>query len=284
MVAEVDRINHNDAPADVEGCQQASAGVERLDGALETVAPGVEPVPSTAPEEALPAVEVKDLRTDQLRAYQIILWHLEQILAGAKPPALRMIVYGEGGTGKSRIIQTVTEAFAARNVSSLLLKSAYTGTAASLIDGKTTHTLARIPISGSRPITDEVRSQLQAAFQGRKYLIIDEYSMLVKSYFAVFLRHIAAALVKEDGTDGLSDFNIILFGDLHQFPPIAVSPSEALFKPVDTENDPADRQLGRKLYEEFSTVVILKEQMRVVDGVWHDFLTHLRFGEVCISC
>ncbi|KAJ3729825.1 hypothetical protein C8R42DRAFT_549590, partial [Lentinula raphanica] len=55
------------------------------------------------------------------------------------PPKLRMIIHGEGGTGKSRVIQTITKMFETKKASSMLLKSAYTGIAASLIDGKTLH-------------------------------------------------------------------------------------------------------------------------------------------------
>ena len=39
-------------------------------------------------------------------------------------------------------------------------------------------------------------------------------------------------------------------------------------------------QIGRRIYEEFSTVVILKEQIRVSDGPWREFLDHLRHGRV----
>ncbi|KAI0349341.1 hypothetical protein OH77DRAFT_1380004, partial [Trametes cingulata] len=52
---------------------------------------------------------------------------------------LRMLLIGEGGTGKSRVIQTVTQLFAAKGSADLLVKAAYTGIAASLIEGKTTH-------------------------------------------------------------------------------------------------------------------------------------------------
>ncbi|KAF9780858.1 hypothetical protein BJ322DRAFT_978412, partial [Thelephora terrestris] len=65
------------------------------------------------------------------------------------PPPLRMILYGEGGTGKSRVIQTITESFAARGVSHMLVKAAYTGVAASLVNGKTTHVIASLSL-GSR--------------------------------------------------------------------------------------------------------------------------------------
>ncbi|TFK80708.1 hypothetical protein K466DRAFT_445388, partial [Polyporus arcularius HHB13444] len=79
------------------------------------------------------------LKPDQFRAFDIVAWHLEQTLQGRKPPPLRMILHGEGGTGKSLVIQTITEHFVASGAKHLLLKAAYTGVAASLIDGKTTH-------------------------------------------------------------------------------------------------------------------------------------------------
>lgn len=80
------------------------------------------------------------LNAEQYRAYDIVLWHLEQTLAGANPPPLCMVLFGEGGTGKSKVIQTITDAFAQKGAQFMLMKAAYTGVAASLIDGKTTHT------------------------------------------------------------------------------------------------------------------------------------------------
>ncbi|KAE9409059.1 hypothetical protein BT96DRAFT_755472, partial [Gymnopus androsaceus JB14] len=55
------------------------------------------------------------------------------------PPPLFMVLHGEGGTGKSRVIQTITKIFELKAATSQLLKSAYTGIAALLIDGKTLH-------------------------------------------------------------------------------------------------------------------------------------------------
>ncbi|KAF8836901.1 hypothetical protein BDN67DRAFT_871677, partial [Paxillus ammoniavirescens] len=79
------------------------------------------------------------LKVDQFRAYNIITWHLNQTLAGENPPPLRMIIHSEGGTGKSKVIQTVTEYFTCKGAKHKLLKVAYTGVAASVMDGKTTH-------------------------------------------------------------------------------------------------------------------------------------------------
>ncbi|KAI9061024.1 hypothetical protein FKP32DRAFT_1576518, partial [Trametes sanguinea] len=107
---------------------------------LEEITVG-QPTSSSGPEaaRALEAVDVQSLKTDQLRAYNIVKWHLDETLRGAAISPLRMCLVGEGGTGKSRVIQTITQYFASRGVEYLLVKGAYTGIAAALIGGKTTH-------------------------------------------------------------------------------------------------------------------------------------------------
>ncbi|KAL1709673.1 hypothetical protein EV121DRAFT_194311, partial [Schizophyllum commune] len=97
--------------------------------------------------DALDGLNVDELKEDQRRAYDIVRWHLEETLAGAPPKPLRMLLYGEGGTGKSRVIQTVTALFRAKGLPHYLLKSSYTGVAASLIDGKTLHVIAKLSIN-----------------------------------------------------------------------------------------------------------------------------------------
>ena len=69
-------------------------------------------------------------------------------------------------------------------------------------------------------------------------------------------------------------------GDFHQFPPVACATSEALYYPSNTAMDNIDSQIGRAIYKEFDTVVVLKDQFRITDKVWHDFLTHLHHGHV----
>ena len=74
--------------------------------------------------------------------------------------------------------------------------------------------------------------------------------------------------------------NIILCGDLHQFPPVACAKSEALCYPVNLAEDSDDAKIGCHIYEEFSMVVVLRERMRVTDQEWGDFLVRLRYGKV----
>ncbi|KAF8137246.1 hypothetical protein EV363DRAFT_1138415, partial [Boletus edulis] len=68
-----------------------------------------------------------------------------ETLADNNPQQLLMIIPGEGGVGKSKTIQTITENFNRLGASHLLAKSAYTGIAASIIDGKTLHVIGQIP-------------------------------------------------------------------------------------------------------------------------------------------
>ena len=66
---------------------------------------------NTTAESSLPSVDPSELNLDQFHAYDIITWHLDQTLAGLKPPPLWMIIHGEGGMGKSQVIQTITDYF-----------------------------------------------------------------------------------------------------------------------------------------------------------------------------
>ena len=284
LQAAVDEKNNARGTTPPPTSPEATAAVERSllgDGGCGSLPPTVIPQ-GTGSEQALPAVDRSSLKPDQLRAYNIVDWHLGEMLRGACPPPLRMILYGEGGTGKSRVIQTITELFTARGVSRKLVKAAYTGVAASLVDGKTTHVIAGLSLGSKGSVTDASKKKLQDFWREVQYLIIDEYSMLSKTFLATLSRNISVGMEGATGFQAGHSFgglNVILCGDLHQFPPVACSKREALYYPLDMK-DSMDPQVGRQTYEEFSTVVILKEQMRVTDPIWRDFLVHLRYGRV----
>jgi hypothetical protein len=63
------------------------------------------------PEHQIASVTPDLLNAEQCRAYDIVTTHLQNHLMGQKQPPLRMILYGEGGTGKSKVIQTITDVF-----------------------------------------------------------------------------------------------------------------------------------------------------------------------------
>lgn len=143
-----------------------------------------------------------------------------------------MILYSEGGTGKSKVIQTVMETFGQKGVKYMLVQFAYTGLAALLIDGKMTYTLVSLSMTSDDNLSDESKAKLQKQWQSRHYLIIDEYSMLAKSFLATLSHNIS---IGKQGSSlekpGLlfGGVNVILCGDLHQFPPVAKSSMESLY-------------------------------------------------------
>ncbi|EKM60351.1 uncharacterized protein PHACADRAFT_189482 [Phanerochaete carnosa HHB-10118-sp] len=150
----------------------------------------VEILPDIA-EQSLAAVDPSELLADQRRAYNIIKWHVDQQLA-RHDNQLLMIIYGEGGTGKLKVIQTVTEYFKSRGIEDTLVKSAYTGIAASLIDGKKMHTVASTPLR-TENLSDEARNKLTAAWLHRSWYIIDEISMNSCAMFAHVEQNVALA-------------------------------------------------------------------------------------------
>ncbi len=122
----------------------------------------------------------------------------------------------------------------------MLVKSAYTGVAASLIDGKTTHTIAGLSVKAGATMSEDSKKKLQAFWKHCVYLILDEVSMLSKTHLQGMERNISI------GMQGANKFcadttwgglNVIMCGNLHQFPPVAKAREEFLFHPMCTCNE-----------------------------------------------
>ena len=108
-------------------------------------------VSSNHPPNATNGCDVFDLKEDQSRAYSMITNHLHAELQGQKPLQLLMQTRGEGGTGKTKVIQMVTATFEDLGASGRLLKGAYTGIAARGTGGATLHSLCGVPVRGKQP-------------------------------------------------------------------------------------------------------------------------------------
>ena len=165
----------------------------------------------------------------------------------------------------------------------MLVKSAYTGIAASLIDRKTTHTITSLSMSSDGNLSEESKAKLQKQWELRRYLIIDEYSMITKTFLATLSHNISISKQgspSEKPSYSFGGINVILCGDLHQFPLVAKESQDCLYQPTNLVHNSMECQISHASYEEFQTVVILKEQMQVMDPVWWDLLVHLRHGQI----
>ena len=88
---------------------------------------------------------IKGLNVEQKQAHDIVINYLEACLSGWFPQQLLMIVRGQGGTGKSTLLNAITVSFDSLDASQLLKKTAMSGVVASLIGGTTLHWFARLP-------------------------------------------------------------------------------------------------------------------------------------------
>lgn len=236
-----------------------------------------------APKTSLPVVDPALLKFDQFHAFDIITWHLDQTLSRNELPPLWMILFREGGMGKLKVIQMVMETFAQKGVKYMLIKLAYTGVAASLIDRKTTHTIASLSMLSDGNLSNESKAKLQKQWELRCYLIIDKYLMITKTFLATLSRNISVS--KQGSPSGKHSYsfggvNMILCGDLHQFPLVTKESQDCLYQPTNLARNSTECQIGCAIYEELQTVVILKEQMWVMDPVWRDLLVHLCHGRI----
>lgn len=102
-------------------------------------------------------------------------------------------------------------------------------------------------------VTDETKEKSGEKY---RYLAPDEMSMLAKYFFALLSRN---AGIGKGNTDGRSfgGVNVIILGDF--FPSVARPIRDALNYPSNAETDSLGSQIGRAIYEEFTTVVTLKE-------------------------
>lgn len=230
--------------------------------------------------ETSKSIDVTHLKEYQQRAFAIVAKHLDDTLYSRAPNQLLMQIQGEGGTGKSTVIQSITELFEHKKQSAMLQKAAYTGIAASVIDGSTLHTLCHMSVHGGEGLSETALRALRKTWGNVSYLIIDEISMISREFLSRLSGILGAAKSENDRSSGSKAFggvNVIITGDFHQFPPVARGLSAALYM-TNEEGDKQAASAGRRLYEAFRTVVILREQCRTRDEVWLDVLHNIRTG------
>ncbi|QRV90748.1 Helitron helicase-like domain at N-terminus [Ceratobasidium sp. AG-Ba] len=236
-------------------------------------------IPNPIIQEVIIPVEINLLKDDQLRAFSIVKEHVASVLAGRNPSQLLMQIQGEGGTGKSMVIRCITLLFEQSGISRKLIKSAYTGIAASLIDGNTLHTLCRLmSLDRNNQLSQKALDELRRIWKDVEYLIIDEISMVSRDKLAKIDLVLQAA---KECSLPFGGIHVILAGDFHQFPPVVSAANAPLYWPNDFSEDSQDTQLdidGRNTYLKFRTVVLLQEQIRTTDNTWHQVLQHARHG------
>ena len=230
--------------------------------------------PSTSFEEAGRQVAQRlTLNRRQTIAFLLICRQLDRLRGDTDGVAQHLqFLGGEGGTGKSRVIQAITELMSSRGMASQLLVTATSGVAAAQINGVTIHSACSLSIApGSSalvaPSRRRVDGSIQASWQEKLILVIDEVSMLGGKT----LHKVNQAL--KDFRSSPQDFGgipIVLFsGDFHQFSPVR---ERSILIPAPSDiwrhDGPYEVQAAHQhgemhaLWKKFTTVVLLTEQVR----------------------
>jgi hypothetical protein len=193
---------------------------------------------------------------------------------------LRMLLYGGPGTGKTRLIQTLSHLF---DHDKRILKLSLSKHAASRIDGITIEACLRLT-QRQLDLSSPSGQRLQARLVDKQLLIIDDISTLSKATLSLISDRITAARVALgicSPSDTFGGMDVVLSGDFHQMPPPGVRTTNRLYVaacPQESEHLPQYHELvtrGREIYASFQDIVSLEETGH---DEWKQILDHIRNG------
>ena len=239
------------------------------------------------------AVPLTALNGEQRFAVSLLLtwykaWAAVQFDGSLEPlPApIHMLVYGAGGVGKSEVLKAVREAIdadlearrqrpgaiiqgsLALTSADLVLVGAPTGAAAIAVGGSTINKLCGLGFNGNDddgPFVDlktggVAAKALSKTFENAIFMFQDEIGMTSAEMFGKEDARMCQAKVSNANphVGSFGDVNVILFGHHAQLPPVS---GDRLYASVlKKPNEMASRGMDR--YKQFTTVVVLREQMR----------------------
>lgn len=209
---------------------------------------------------------------------------------------LCQFVGGEGGTGKSRVIETLVELFACKKTSNRLLITATSGTAASRINGNSACGFSKDQATGTSMAKDLdgvrlakvterfVHGQTRMNWQEKDLLVIDEMSMLGAQMLHAMNEQVCRLRGSHQEFGGIP---IVLFcGDFQQFRPVHDRLILLLSMAVSYDEDNSfkveqrhQHDKAHALWKKFTTVVMLDEQVRAAgDPELQRLLKRIRMG------
>ncbi|KAK0235583.1 hypothetical protein EDD85DRAFT_791055 [Armillaria nabsnona] len=114
------------------------------------------------------------LNEEQQRAFRIVTQHADN----PATDQLTMYIGGMGGTGKMRVLNTLTAYFKHQGESRCLVIVAPTGTAAASVKGSTYHFMFGINECHGETMSKKVLAEFKERLDGVDYIFLDEVSML----------------------------------------------------------------------------------------------------------
>ena len=237
------------------------------------------------------------LNQRQAFAFRIIIDVFERERRGERVPPLRGAVLGEAGVGKSAVLRAAVDHMCRHACASWVRVGTFTGKAATIIDGRTLHSLLGMSgkgDDGARTVASKSLHTLQQQWQPVRFLLVDEISMVSCKLLAKVSAKLREARAS-DGAEAFGGIHVVAFGDFRQFEPVCKATS--LFRGAVDERTGAFRRAraarsselrertvsdaeGRRLWREFTTVVELVQPMRCKDMRFHELQHRVRMRTV----
>ena len=159
-----------------------------------------------------------------LRKQKLAVAVVKKFLEDATQGQLLMHLMGTAGTGKSWTVKAICkmclEHFSGEDGRPCCVLGAPTGTAAFQINGKTLHSLLKLPFKATRMDDLPPSSKnmlLQDQWRGARLLLIHEQSMVGRRMFGNIDRRLKDIMGVDQPFGGL---HVILVGDNSQLPPV----------------------------------------------------------------
>jgi len=196
---------------------------------------------------------------------------------------LKMYIAGMVGTGKSQVLKALVQFFHLRMESYHLVIIAPTGSAAALLGGSTYHSMFRINGDGAQTSNIQL-AQIKSKLQGVQYVFLDEVSML--SCRDMYLISARLARVMNNLDIPFGGINMIFVGDFAQLLPIIGQEHAALYSRTAGKNATSlqeqEAAIGKALWHQITTVVILRDNMRqraqsAEDAQFREALVNMRY-------
>ncbi|KAF3914285.1 hypothetical protein ABW21_db0203484 [Orbilia brochopaga] len=202
-----------------------------------------------------------------------------------------MYLSGEGGTGKTRVIEAIREMFAQMDKLEALELCAFAGTAAFNIGGRTLHSSLGLRMHAA---VDDARNidldsldggtttDMANRWSSKEMLIIDEISMVGGKLLA----RVNAALQRHRSNFGLMGGLpvVMLVGDMYQLKPVRDTPLYTLAGDTGLSGRGAWALSAKSIWTNINRCIHLDQQMRQSgDLEFHSLLQRLRYGRLSLE-
>ncbi|KAE8222189.1 hypothetical protein CF319_g4571 [Tilletia indica] len=232
-------------------------------------------------------IKERNLNAAQALAFKIAASHFFAQQSGLRPEPLRMLMHGEGGTGKTVVVRLLRELLERYGKGDEILFMAPTGKAAAAIGGSTQHAAFSLHVHRKNATTDELGAAhhddvtpkrikfLENKLRNISWVFFDEVSMTSCETMSEIDQSLRIG--KQNLESAFGGVNVMFAGDLCQLPPVGATP---LYRPHPSKKISTDGKskaaLGRAVWKEIDSVVDFTQQMRMQDADMAQALSRLR--------